>query len=206
MKYFFLAYAIAIIFVIGVFGKRGDTFSQPPIIVFPDMDDQDKVKGQATDNFFADGMGSRLPVAGTVVHSADNGVLPVEFGEGRSGYYYTGQFEGTFGNGMPEELNLTDEASAREFLERGREMFGVSCAPCHGISGDGKGVIAQYQGMAGLVQSIYNFPQDKYPDGHIFDVISNGKGNMGAYKHNLPVRDRWAIVAYMRTLQHSRNN
>lgn len=206
MKYFFLAYAIAIIFVIGVFGRRGDTFSQPPIRIFPDMDSQDKVKGQKPDNFFANGMGARLPVEGTVVNSADNGVLPVEFGAGRTGYYYTGQFEGTYGNGMPVELNLTDEATAREFLARGEEMFNVSCAICHGTSGNGKGVVAQYKGLAGLVQDLHNFPQDKSPDGHIFDVISNGKGNMGAYKHNLPVRDRWAIVAYVRTLQNSRNN
>ncbi|MGE9268799.1 MAG: c-type cytochrome [Verrucomicrobiales bacterium] len=201
MKYFFLIYALAIICVVGIGGFRGDKFSQPPVEVFPDMDTQDKLKGQKPDAFFEDGMGARQPVAGTVPNRGDNGVLPVEFGEGRTGYYYTGQFEGTYGNGMPEELELKDEASARAFLARGEEMFAVHCAPCHGESGDGKGVIAQYQGMASIVADLKIFTQNKYPDGHLYNVITNGKGNMGSYKHNLPVRDRWAIVAYVRTLQ-----
>ncbi len=56
--------------------------------------------------------------------------------------------------------------------------------------------------MANLTLDAFSLPT--YPDGRLYDVISNGKGNMGAYKHNISVRDRWAVVAYVRALQMSR--
>ena len=206
MKYFFLAYLAVALLVVGVFGFRGDKFSQAPIQVFPDMDDQDKVMGQSADGFFADGMGSRRPVAGTVPRNADSGLLPLEFGAGRSGYYFTGAMGDKFGNGMPKELKLESAEDSTALLVRGKEMYKVYCAICHGESGDGKGVINQFEGtMKGNIANLLaeNFGQAAAPDGYIYEVISNGKGLMGGYKHNLPVRDRWAIVAYLRALQAS---
>ena len=202
MKYFFLSFIAICLLVVGVFGFRGDKFSQPPIRIFPDMDEQDKIKSQKPSGFFIDGMGSRKPISGTVPNSGDNGILPVEFSEGRDGYYYSGAHEGTYGNGMPEELVLIDESASTALLGRGEDMYGVHCAICHGDAGDGKGVVGHYFSKANIVvASLYNFPQSSHPDGYIYHVIANGKGNMGGYKHNLPVRDRWAIVAYVRTLQ-----
>ena len=206
MKYFFLAYLAVALLVVGVFGFRGDKFSQAPIQVFPDMDDQDKVMGQSADGFFADGMGSRRPVAGTVPRNADSGLLPLEFGAGRSGYYFTGAMGDKFGNGMPKELKLESKEDSTALLVRGKEMYKVYCAICHGDSGDGKGVLNQFEGtMKGNIANLLaeNFGQAAAPDGYIYEVISNGKGLMGGYKHNLPVRDRWAIVAYLRALQAS---
>ncbi len=202
MKYFFLSFLAVALLVVGIFGFRGDKFSQPPIEVFPDMDDQDKIRAQKPSGFFADGMGSRKPIVGTIPNSGDNGVLPVEFSEGRDGYYFTGELDGTYGNGMPEELSLKEESDSVALLGRGKDMYGVHCAICHGDTGDGKGVVGHYFAKANVVvASIHNFPQSSHPDGYIYHVIGNGKGNMGGYKHNLPVRDRWAIVAYLRTLQ-----
>ena len=202
MKYFFLGYLAVILLVVGIFGFRGDKFSQAPIRIFPDMDEQDKIKAQKPSVFFEDGLGSRKPIAGTVPHSGDNGVFSVDFSAGRHDYYSTGALEGTYGNGMPKELGLENEADSIALLARGKDMFGVHCAICHGDSGDGQGVVAKYFNDANVtVKSIHNFPQSTHPDGYIFKVISDGQGQMGGYKHNLPVRDRWAIVAYLRTLQ-----
>lgn len=208
MKYFFLALISFAILIVGVFGLRGDKFSQAPIEVFPDMDHQDKVKAQTANSFFADGMGSRRPVIGTVPKHADSGIMPLEFGVGRSGYYFDGKLDGSFGNGMPAELSLSDESDSIGFLARGEDMFNVHCAICHGKSGDGKGVVAAYFAKADpiiTVPSLLTALPATHPDGLIYDVISNGKGGMGAYKHNIPVRDRWAIVAYLRALQTSNN-
>ena len=204
MKYFFLSlFAIALL-VVGVFGFRGDKFSQPPFEYIPDMDTQDKLKAQKPDGFFADGMGSRRPVMGTVPKGIDSGVLPLEFGVGRSGYYFDGKLGDKFGNGMPEELALETEGDATALLGRGKDMYGVHCAICHGTAGDGKGVVGVHFANYGVtVANLHSFPQESHPDGYIFEVISNGKGLMGGYKHNLPVRDRWAIVAYLRALQAS---
>ncbi|MGC6426728.1 MAG: c-type cytochrome [Akkermansiaceae bacterium] len=204
MKYFFLGYLAIILLVVGIFGFRGDKFSQPPVRIFPDMDEQDKIKAQKPTMFFEDGLGSRKPIAGTVPHSGDNGVFSVDFSAGRHDYYSTGALDGSYGNGMPEGLGLEGEADSVALLNRGKDMYGVHCAICHGDSGDGKGVVAKYLSEAAVpvaVASIHNFPQSSHPDGYLFEVISNGKGNMGGYKHNIPVRDRWAIVAYLRALQ-----
>jgi len=105
---------------------------------------------------------------------------------------------------MPKELKLTEE-SAETFLYRGKERYGIYCAVCHGEAGDGAGVTSKY-GIAGIANlHAPNFASDQYADGRLYDVITNGKGNMGAYGYNIPVNDRWAIVAYVRALQNAKN-
>ena len=206
MRYFFLTYAIIAVLVIGILGFRGQHFSKPPIQVFPDMDNQDKLKAQAPSVFFADRQGGRLPVAGTQPRGFNEegektigGIPEYEFG-GQTGYYYTGQVGDYFGTGMPEELDLTVE-TAGELIRRGEERFGIYCAVCHGKAGNGQGMTSRY-GVPGIANfHLAPFKSASYPDGRIFDVITHGKGQMGAYGPNIPVRDRWAIIAYVRTLQ-----
>ncbi|MDB4265273.1 cytochrome c [bacterium] len=206
MKYFFLTLIALAVLVVGIFGFRGEKFSQAPIQVFPDMDDQDKTKAQSSDGFFADGMGSRLPVLGTIPKNADSGVMLLEFGAGRSGYYFDGKVGETFGNGMPDRLALETEADSMALIGRGKDMFNVNCAICHGESGNGKGVVSVHFAKAAqpiIVPTLLTALPESHPDGLIYDIITNGKGGMGSYKHNIPVHDRWAIVAYLRVLQAS---
>lgn len=209
MKYFFLAYAIIAALVIGLMPVRGGKSPDTPIRLFPDMDEQDKLKPQKPSEFFADGQGARKPVPGTQALGFNpeglreiGGIPEAEFGGGTD-YYSTGGIEGYFANGMPEELELTVE-NVGGFLTRGEEAYNVNCAICHGKSGDGQGITGHFgvPGIANLIMDTY--AQATYPDGRLFDVISNGKGNMGAYKHNVSLRDRWAIVAYVRALQTAR--
>lgn len=206
LKYFFIVYALVAVMVLSLFGLPGAKKESRPLRLFPDMDEQDKLMGQTKSPFFEDGMTARKPVAGTVPNSADDGVFSVEFGEGRTGYYYTGILDGYYGTGLPEELELSED-DAVEFLARGEERFGIYCAICHGESGDGQGTVAKL-GLAG-VRNLHEtgpagFDSDNYPDGRLFHVITHGKGQMGAYGMNIPVRDRWAIVAYVRALQEAR--
>jgi mono/diheme cytochrome c family protein len=207
MKYFFLAYAIIAIAVVGVFKYRGHHFSEPPIVLLPDMDDQDVLKAQKPDSFFADGQGARQPVQHTAPigfqkDGATNlgGIPEYEF-SGGSGYYFTGQVGDYFGTGMPEELKLTPE-NATELLARGEERFNVYCSVCHGSSGDGQGMTSKY-GVPGIA-NLMMFTPEIYPDGRMFDVITKGKGNMSGYGYNVPVRDRWAIISYIRAMQVAR--
>jgi mono/diheme cytochrome c family protein len=210
VKYFFLAYAIIAVLFIGLMPMRGAKSPNTPIRLFPDMDDQDKLKAQKPAHFFADGQGSRQPVAGTQALGFNDtgaselgGIHEPEFGGG-IGYYASGGIDGYFGNGMPEELGLTPE-NVTAFLKRGEESYSVHCAICHGASGDGLGIVSNYgvPGVANLTQESW-FPA-AYPDGRLFHTISNGKGNMGGYKHNITLRDRWAVVAYVRALQTARS-
>ncbi len=204
IKTFLIVFTIFAIFMMGVFGFRGGKSRDTPVRLFPDMDVMDKVKSQKPSDLFKDGVGSRPMVPGTIVHSADDSLYSIEFGEGREGYYYTGMFGDYYGQGMPEELKLTSE-SADAFLLRGKERYGIYCAVCHGDAGDGAGVTSKY-GIAGIANfHAPNFATDQYADGRMYDVITNGKGNMGGYGYNIPVTDRWAIVAYVRALQNAKS-
>jgi len=211
VRYFFLAYAILGVLLVGILGFRGEKFSKPPIRLFPDMDEQDKVKAQVPSDFFADGSGARLPVAGTHPRgflpggeNALGGVPEPEFGGG-TGYYFTGQIGDYYGQGMPAELKLDDDGIGG-FLRRGEERFAIYCKACHGESGDGKGIASLYGVPVAANQNanLAAHDPDKYPDGRLFNVITHGLGQMGGYGYNIPVRDRWAIIAYVRALQTAR--
>ena len=91
----------------------------------------------------------------------------------------------------------------KEVIERGQERFNIYCAPCHDRLGNGDGMI---------VRRGYRHPPSYHidrlrqvPNGYIFDVITNGFGAMPDYAAQIPPRDRWAIVAYIRALQLSQN-
>ena len=208
MRYFFITCALIALLVVGIFGWPGQKFSKLPIRIFPDLDEQDKLRAQKPDAFFADGHGGRLPVAGTQPRGLNpdgarivGGIPEYEFGGG-TGYYVTGQLGDYYGNGMPEELQLTP-ASARSLIRRGKERFGIYCAACHGASGNGQGITSAYgvPVATNVNAKLSALAPDRYPEGRIFNTITNGMGRMSAYGYQIPVRDRWAIIAYVRTLQ-----
>jgi hypothetical protein len=91
----------------------------------------------------------------------------------------------------------------RAVLERGQGRFDIYCAPCHGLVGDGNGMIVQ-RGLSPPP----TFHQQRLRDapvGHFFDVITNGFGRMYSYAARVAPEDRWAIIAYIRALQLSQN-
>jgi hypothetical protein len=91
----------------------------------------------------------------------------------------------------------------REVLERGRERFDIYCAPCHGRTGDGRGMIVQRGFPPPPSYHIDRLRQA--PVGHFFDVITRGYGMMFSYASRVDPKDRWAIAAYIRVLQTSQN-
>ena len=99
-------------------------------------------------------------------------------------------------NSFPIPVNL-------ELLERGENRYKIFCTPCHGLQGDGNGMVA----MRGMKHppSYHEERLRQVSNGYIFDVITNGFGAMLGYSAQIPPRDRWAIVAYVRALQLSRN-
>ncbi len=214
MKYFFLSYIFVIAIVVSAFGFRGSKSELTPMEVFPDMDHQAKIKYQAASEFFADGRGARLPVKGTVpmgfdipAKAAVDGAAPprVGFTNGLS-YYDTGKIGDFYGDGLPSEITGDPAVFNAEFIKRGEQRYNINCAICHGTSGNGKGVTSKYGILTAfnLLQPGSTDPANAgafRSDGAIFDVITHGKGLMGSYGGNITVRDRWAIVAYIRALQ-----
>jgi cytochrome c553 len=91
----------------------------------------------------------------------------------------------------------------REILERGRERFDIYCSPCHGRTGDGNGMVVQ-RGFP--VPPSYHIDRLRTaPVGHFVDVITSGYGVMYSYAQRVVPADRWAIAAYIRALQQSRD-
>ena len=128
----------------------------------------------------------RQPVPGTVAIGGLKEDTAFFTGKGADG-----QFVATIPRAVDEAL-----------LERGRQRYAIYCQPCHDARGDGRGILFQ----RGNVPTA-TFHQDKilnYPDGQIFDVITNGVGLMPAYRWPIPPADRWAIVAHVRGLQRER--
>jgi len=210
MRYFFFAYLLAIVLVVGFAGFRGDKFTHTPIEIFNDMDQQAKVKAQASNAFFADGVGSRKPVTATVpmglkvptATAASGSFAAYGFSHG-SDYYNTGKIGEFWGDGYPEQV-IVDAA----FIRLGKERYDINCAVCHGKAGDGKGVASHY-GVPNIANfTTPSFTDSKAPDyranGNMFDTISHGRGMMGSYGANIPLKERWAIIAWIRTMELSR--
>jgi len=211
LRGFFVIFLLCTIAIIAVFGFRGQVSTAPPLELFPDMVRQMKVRAQAPLDFFADGRGPRLPVAGTVpigyempkpqtTETQASAVGPwshpnASFSVGTD-YYNTGKMGDHWGTGIPLE-------TTRELMERGQQRFNITCAMCHGAAAAGNGITKQY-GLATVV-SLQDERIRKMSDGEIFNTITNGKNTMMAYGPNIIVPDRWAIIAYLRALQRSQN-
>lgn len=101
-----------------------------------------------------------------------------------------------------ERAVKTKPALSSNLLDRGRQRFAIFCSPCHGMSGDGDGIIV-HRGMP-RPTSYHDDRLVAADDQHLFDVITNGYGAMYSYAARVPPKDRWAIVAYIRALQLSR--
>lgn len=104
---------------------------------------------------------------------------------------------------VPKESNAFPLPVNQELLDRGQNRFKIFCTPCHGLQGDGNGMIA----MRGMKHPP-SYHQDRLrqaTNGYLYDVITNGFGAMFGYSAQIPPRDRWAIIAYVRALQLSRD-
>jgi cytochrome c5 len=210
LRGFFVIFLLCTIAILAVFGFRGQVSTAPPLEVFPDMVRQMKVRAQAPLDFFADGRGPRLPVAGTVpigyempkpktemqAMSVDRwSHPPASFSVGTD-YFNTGKMGNNWGTGIPLEVT-------GKLMERGQQRFNITCAMCHGAAAAGNGIVKQ-SGLATVV-SLQDDRIRKMSDGEIFNTITNGKNTMMAYGPNIVVPDRWAIIAYLRALQRSQN-
>lgn len=104
---------------------------------------------------------------------------------------------------VPKDSNAFPLPLTPELLKRGQDRYRIFCTPCHGLQGDGNGMIA----MRGMKHppSYHDARLRQVPNGYIYDVITNGFGAMLGYSAQIPPKDRWAIIAYVRALQLSRN-
>jgi len=153
--------------------------SFPQLEYMPDMYRQASLKAQELDPHSANGVGMKVPPAGT---------MPINF--------------------EPYEIALLDTVSANalvnpitattEVMEAGRKYYNTYCVVCHGVNGDGKGYIVPKFTMP---PSLLSEKLVAWPDGRIYHTVSMGQGLMPNYRQQVPAEKRWAIIHYVRALQ-----
>jgi len=175
-----------------------------------DMQDQPKMKPYRGTSFFGDATSMRQPIDGTIPR-----------GQLRSDTeYYTGKkaraagatatpatqqpTAGAQANSFPDDVDTFPFPVTKEIVDRGRQRYDIFCSACHGLTGNGDGMIVR-RGF----RRAASFNDDRLrqaPVGHFFDAITNGWGAMPSYAPQIPVQDRWAIITYVRALQLSQQN
>jgi cytochrome c5 len=173
-----------------------------------DMQDQPKMKPFRGTTFFGDGLSSRQPIEGTVARGFLRTDTALYTGKksaaSPSASPTTTPAQSTQTNNYPDDVDTFPFPVTKDVVLRGRERYDIFCSVCHGLTGNGDGMIVR-RGF----RRAASFNDDRLrqaPVGHYFDAITNGWGAMPPYASQIAVQDRWAIVAYIRALQASQQN
>ena len=188
-----LLMALALLPPLWIAKFRYERKTSPRIHVLEDMDFQPKYLPQQYSPLFKDTRDMRPPVAGTIAADAPIG----------ESHLISGEVDGKPADTFPVPVTS-------EMMKRGQQRYGIFCATCHGLAGDGDGIasrLAFEREEPKWVRplSLHNSSVIGQPVGQLFKTISDGIRNMPSYRVQIPVEDRWAIVLYVRALQRSQN-
>ncbi len=176
-------------------GCQGTPTDETPIIPIRNMFQQPRYNPQAHSDFFADGRTMRPLPEGTVAREmAADPVTETGWSDARQSWALT----------VPGAV-VREQGGMEALVSRGQERYGIYCTPCHGVSGEGDGMVPTRAGGAIRPPTLHDERLRHIPDGQLFATISHGIRNMPAYDHNVPTADRWAIVSYVRALQLSQH-
>ncbi len=184
-------------------GCREQVGSDPPILLERNMYDTERYNPESYSQFFPDHRTMRPPVPGTIARDRyeDDSAINSGLVENQDAYVMT----------VPPAV-VQRSGGMEKLVARGQDRFNIYCAPCHGQTGDGKGmVVCKRQNSTDACQSRGFPPLPSYedarlrqmPDGQLFATITHGVRTMPAYGAQIPKADRWAIVSYVRALQMS---
>lgn len=183
-----------------------------------DMQDQPKMKPFRSSPFFRDGLSTRPTIEGTVARGflktdtefftgkkrGRTAVASAQTSEVPQPSDASGDATLTGAAAYPDDVEFFPIPVTKDVVVRGKERYEIFCSACHGLTGNGDGMIVR-RGF----RRAASFNDDRLrqaPVGHYFDAITNGWGAMPSYAPQIPVQDRWAIVAYIRALQLSQQN
>ena len=152
--------------------------------IFREMMDSKAQESFNTSSVLAGGITQQELIAGVV----PRGALPFDYGDGAEEAQRAGQ-----------ELENPFLAASSEDLQRGRQVFGVYCANCHGNDGEGRGRVV----VRGMLPppSLLAARATGMPDGEMFHVITRGQGNMKSHAAQVATNDRWKAIRWIRSLQ-----
>lgn len=182
-------------------GCRGQTSEDAPVLLERNMYDQERYNPESYSQTFPDHRTMRAPVEGTIArdHYEDDPEIATGLLANKSAYVMS----------IPQAV-VQRQGGMDKVLARGQERFGIFCAPCHGATGDGKGMVVCKRDKATDPCESRGFPPlpsyddprlRQMPDGQMFATITHGVRTMPAYGPQIPTTDRWSIVAYVRALE-----
>jgi mono/diheme cytochrome c family protein len=188
--------AAFLLIAMAIAGCRGGKSEDPPVHLFGDMDWQPKYQWGEASPLFEDGRAMRPLV---------DGVIPLGHLNEDDGYYRGKLASGEY-VARVTDLKMGDKSIEvdEKLIRRGEDRFNIYCAPCHDQSGGGRGMVVQ-RGYPPPVDLSSDRVRNEMRDGQIFETITNGIRNMPAYRKQIPVADRWAIVTWVRVLGRSQH-
>ncbi|MDP1917478.1 MAG: c-type cytochrome [Myxococcales bacterium] len=189
-----------VVCLVGLVGCRGWESDKPPVHLIPNMDTQEKVKSYRKDTtgLFEDGRTMRAPVEGTVALG--------QLDEDDTFFKGTDE-KGEYVLALPATVKGDDGAPKADVIARGKERFKIYCTPCHGPNGDGDGLVNTTKGLIVPPPSMHSDRVKELKNGRLYAAIAVGvnNGNMASYAAQIPVEDRWAIVAFVRDLERQKD-
>lgn len=201
LVYILLILLIAMLIPPAIIASARTTVKKKPRVhLVQDMDNQHRFEMQHVNKLFNDGRAMRPAVPGTV----GRGQLDDD------AHFIKGLNGDAWATGFPSQIEVNET-----LVLRGQDRFNIYCTPCHGGAGYGDGMVHQRAmqlltaGKNGTTwvapKSLHEAAIRAQPIGQIFNTITNGVRTMPAYGDQIPVADRWAIVAYIKALQRSQH-
>lgn len=165
-------------------GKPGYEF-------MPDMYRSPSLEIYSSNSFFKDSLNARLPVAGTI----PRGFVPFDYDNNLEDYLLAG-------NQLKNPFKYSDEN-----IEKGKKLYQMFCAHCHGKNGDGKGSITHpvYGAIPSYSDDVMirrtGENMNDLAAGHIYHAIYYGLNAMGPHNSQINDTERWLITMYVQELQ-----
>jgi mono/diheme cytochrome c family protein len=170
-----------------------------------DMQDQPKAIAYRENSFYKDGSGSRPLVDGTVPRGYLREDREYYFGKKANAPVNASaatQTAATSATALyPDDVETFPIPIDKAAIDRGQDRYNIYCSVCHGMTGYGDGIVMRRGFNKPAPASYHQERLRQAPVGHFFDVITNGWGAMPSYASQVPVEDRWKIIAYLRALQ-----
>ena len=179
---------IKIGFVFGVMVSMTSCFnkSQPNYQYFPNMYEPVSYEAYQESDAFPNGVEAMVPPANTIKRG---GVLPYDYANTNEGRELA----------TLELMNPLDSLQMEVNLIKGKELYDIYCAVCHGAKGDGQGILMQRDKILGIPS--YADPARNLTDGRIYHAIYYGLNSMGSYANQLNDKERWQVTMHVQKLK-----
>lgn len=140
---------------------------------------------------FKGGIEAQLPAAGTIAR----GKMPYDYPNSEVGYM-------TAKDSLRSPLwvkKATDSLYSipQTDIDRGKYLYGIYCATCHGLKGDGQGDLVKNEKFLGVP----NYKDREITEGSIYHVIMYGRNLMGSHASQLNEKERWQVTHYVQQLR-----